>query len=278
MLGQVDFSKANASELFTRSLVETGFAVLVNHPIELKLIQNTYRDWADFFASDSRWDYIFDSKTQTGYVPPNISEKAKGYDFKDLKEFFNIYDPEKCPSMTRAHTAEIRQKMLKVADTLLGWIEQHMPHEMRLKLSESLTRMVEGSRQHLLRPIHYPPLIGTETQGAVRSAAHEDINLLTVLPAGTAPGLQVKDIRGVWHEVDCGPGDLVINSGEMLDIATERFYPATTHQVVNPAGDAAKLPRYSMPFFMHPRPEVMLTQTRTAGEFLETRLKELGLR
>ena len=48
-----------------------------------------------------------------------------------------------------------------------------------------------ATRHTLLRVLHYPPLRGDEEPGAVRAAAHGDINLLTILPAATEPGLQV---------------------------------------------------------------------------------------
>ncbi len=278
MLGLVDYSKPDAAKQFSDSLLETGFAVLVNHPINLNLISETYADWAAFFASDSRWDFMFNPETQMGYVPASKSETAKGYGLKDLKEFYNVRDIAQCPVPVRKNTQQIRAEMLTLADILLDWIENQMPHIAREKLVGSLRGMVTGSQEHLLRPIYYPPLTGSEQAGAVRSAAHEDMNLITLLPAGTAPGLQVKDIHGVWHDVQCGPGDMIINTAEMLDIATAGYYKATTHRVINPQGEAAKIPRYSMPFFMHPRKDAHLTGTRTADDFLNDRLAELGLR
>src|SRR6185312_15947729 len=111
----------------------------------------------------------------------------------------------------------------------------------------------------------------------IRAAAHEDINLITVLIAATSPGLQVKDANGNWHEVQCHPGTLVINSGDMLKMATGGFYGSTTHRVVNPAGPEAKKPRYSMPLFLHARKNVRLNEKYTAGSYLEERLLEIGL-
>ncbi|MEI6805000.1 MAG: 2OG-Fe(II) oxygenase family protein [Myxococcaceae bacterium] len=276
-LGLVDYSKPDAQRQFSDSLLQTGFAILINHPISQRLISSTYQDWAAFFASESRWDYLFSTQTQMGYVPPNKSETAKGYGLKDLKEFYNVRDISLCPMYTQEHTRELRSEMLKLADILLDWIEGEMPGVAREKLVSSLKDMVLESQEHLLRPIHYPPLTGHEAERAVRSAAHEDMNLITLLPAGTAPGLQVKDLKGVWHEVNCGPGDMIINTAEMLQIATAGYYKATTHQVVNPSGDAAHRYRYSMPFFMHPRKDAYLTHARTADDFLKDRLIELGL-
>ncbi|CAK9253093.1 unnamed protein product [Sphagnum jensenii] len=120
----------------------------------------------------------------------------------------------------------------------------------------ALPKMVVKSPETLLRSIHYPPLTGAEEEGAVRAAAHEDINLITLLPAASAPGLQVRDLKGNWHDVSCDLGAIAINSGDMLKEASGGYFPSTTHRVMNPRGAEAKLPRYSMPLFLHACPEV----------------------
>ena len=123
--------------------------------------------------------------------------------------------------------------------------------------------------------LRYPPLAGDEPEGAMRAAAHEDINLLTVLPASNEAGLQVRDIRGNWHDVPCDFGSLAINSGDMLHLASGGYYPSTTHRVVNPSGDAARRSRLSLPLFLHPADDVVLAEGRTAFSFLQERIAEL---
>jgi isopenicillin N synthase-like dioxygenase len=158
---------------------------------------------------------------------------------------------------------------------LLEWIEAAAPDPVRRCFPEPLTGTIAGSRETLLRILHYPPITGGEEPGAVRAAAHEDINLITLLPAATAPGLEVKDLQGAWHAVSCDPGMIVVNSGDMLKEASRGYYPSTTHRVVNP--DERGVSRYSMPLFLHPRSDALLTPERTAGEFLTERLREIGL-
>jgi isopenicillin N synthase-like dioxygenase len=102
--------------------------------------------------------------------------------------------------------------------------------------------------------------------------------LITLLPAATAPGLQVKDLAGNWHDVSCDTGTIVINSGDMLKLASHDYYPSTTHRVVNPHTGEARLPRYSMPLFLHPRKDARLTEELTAGEYLDQRLRAIGLK
>ena len=109
----------------------------------------------------------------------------------------------------------------------------------------------------------------------MRAAAHEDINLLTVLPASDEPGLELLGANGQWYPVPCDPGSLAVNGGEMLDLASGGYYPATTHRVINPVGEGALRPRMSLPLFLHPADDVVLAEGRTASEFLQQRIAEL---
>ena len=125
--------------------------------------------------------------------------------------------------------------------------------------------------------INYPPLPENLPEGVERSAAHEDINLITLLPAATMPGLEVQDTKGNWHEVSCDPGSVVVNIADMLELCTQGYYKSTSHRVVNPRGEARKTSRYSMPLFLHPHEDVCLSKTKTAVEYLTERLKAIGI-
>ena len=274
----VDFVDPFASSKFAESLLNTGFAVLINHPISHKLIVDTYSDWQRFFSDEDKHKYRFKESEQSGFFPMDIAETAKGSNFKDLKEYYSYYDWAPCPQKVSANTQKIFAQLLNLGSILLGWIEKETPPKTQSLFSEPLSNMIKESRSNLLRIIHYPPITGQETAGALRAAPHEDINLITLLPSSTQPGLQVKDLTNSWHSIQCDPGAIIVNTGEMLDIATDGFFKATPHQVVNPSGEEAKLSRFSMPFFLHPRNDVRLKGIRTAGEFLDERLRELGLK
>jgi len=138
-----------------------------------------------------------------------------------------------------------------------------------------LSQMIQGSEQTLLRVLHYPPLPANTDPQAIRASAHEDINLLTILPASNEPGLQVKKRDGSWLDVPCHFGNLIINVGDMLQEASSRHFPSTTHRVINPEGGNARKSRISLPLFLHPRPDVVLSDRYTAGEYLTERLTEL---
>lgn len=275
---QIDFKSSSASKDFAGSLKETGFAVIKNHPIDQKLIADVFKEWEAFFHSDYKMNYLYHNDTQDGLFPMTVSEKAVGYDVKDIKEFFHYYTWGQYPKELSNKTKELREQMTNVAITLLNWVEEHLPAEIKDKLSEHLTHMIENSPQNLLRVLHYPPLTGNEEDGAIRAAAHGDINLLTVLVAASQSGLQVQDSSGNWLDVPVDPGMLSINIGDMLEWATKGYYKSTLHRVINPSDDKKHLSRYSIPLFLHPRVEVKLTADKTAGEFLEQRLRDLGIK
>lgn len=273
----VSYRSPAASREFTASLKDTGFAVIKDHPIPAELIQRSFQEWAEFFRGNAKHQYLFDPARQSGYFPFR-SENAKDYGKKDLKEFFHHYPWGELPAETRKFTPLLFESLTTLAAELLGWVDDCTPPGVSALFTMPLRRMIEASPETLLRPIHYPPLDGSEEEGAVRAAAHEDINLITLLPAATAPGLQVRDTQGNWHDVPCDPGTIVVNSGDMLKEASGGYYPSTTHQVVNPRGPEARLPRYSMPLFLHARSEVRLSSRYTAGAYLNERLREIGLK
>ena len=272
----IDFRSPMAPQAFTQSLRQTGFAVLSYHPIDMQMVQDIYREWEAFFNSPGKFDYLFDRQLQDGYFP-FLSENAKDSSHKDLKEFFHVYPWGRYPALLSSATKEIYRDLSALAEILLAWVEQHTPRDIAETFSMPLAQMIANSRMTLLRILHYPPLSGQEHSGSVRAAPHEDINLITLLPAATAPGLQVKDTRGNWHEVHCDPGTLVVNVGDMLQICSDGYYPSTTHRVMNPTGSAAKQARLSMPLFLHPREEVLLSPEKTARTYLDSRLQALGL-
>ena len=138
-----------------------------------------------------------------------------------------------------------------------------------------LPKMIESCDHTLLRVLHYPPLSGDEAPGAVRAAAHGDINLLTILPAATEPGLQVLGQDKAWHDVPCDFGLLIVNIGDMLQEASGHYYPSTTHRVLNPTGEGRFKSRISMPLFLHPRRDVVLSERYTVDSYFNERMREL---
>lgn len=274
---QVDYQDQQGPKNFAHSLRETGFAVIRSHPISEKLLAEVYRDWKRFFESDSKFDFQFKVSEQSGYFPFQ-SENAKDSPVKDLKEFFHIYSNTRLPKDLSPATLELRRALIEMASTLLGWLQAETPLIVKNQLSIPLPEMIRGSESTLFRILHYPPLPDTIEPGAVRAAAHEDINLITLLPAATQPGLEVKDSTGKWLAVPCDPGNIIVNAGDMLQLATDGYYKSTTHRVVNPIGESSKKSRYSIPLFLHPRGDVLLNPSKTAQIYLEERLREIGLR
>lgn len=273
---KVEYGKAGASKRFAESLRDTGFAVITHHPVPSGLVETTFADWKRFFEGGEKNQYLFNPETQSGYFPFR-TENAKDSKIKDLKEFFHVYPWTEIPKSLGPASRNLFDRLSGLGTELLEWLQTETPEEVRKNFSMPLPSMAKDCGDNLMRPIHYPPLTGGEEEGAIRAAAHEDINLITLLPAATAPGLQVKDTRGNWHDVPCDPGSIVINAGDMLQMCSDGYYKSTTHRVVNPKGPDAKLPRYSMPLFIHARKDVPLSERYTAGSYLTERLLEIGL-
>ena len=273
----INFKDPAAPAAFTRSLRETGFAVLNNHPIDAQSIDQTYNNWQRFFEGAGKEDYLFSPKHQDGYFPFG-TENAKGSDTKDLKEFYHYYKWGRVPSQLADISQKLYSDLESLAIQLLGWVEAELPDKVTQQFSEPLDNMIGGSHRTLLRTIYYPALTGGEEAGAIRAAAHEDINLITLLVGATEAGLEVQDVEGNWFPVPCDPGMIAVNTGDMLEMASHGYLPSTTHRVINPVGADSSRPRLSMPLFLHPRDDVLLNEKITAHEYLQERLREIGLR
>lgn len=272
----VDYTASNAPQLFCQSLKETGFAVLTSHPVSPGLIKLVYAQWEMFFKSEYKYQYQHKKNSQNGYFPFR-TENAKDNDLRDLKEFYHFYPWAEHPSNLQEITAMMFEVLNQLAGQLLQWIENGLPDEVSATLAMPLKQMIQGSRNTLLRILHYPPMSNTVEKNAVRAAAHEDINLITLLPAATAPGLEVLDRSSQWYAVNCDPGNIVVNVGDMLQMCTNNYFRSTKHRVVNPSDVNENKSRFSMPLFLHPREDVPLANHFTAGEYLHERLKQIGI-
>jgi isopenicillin N synthase-like dioxygenase len=272
----VDYRSPTAARDFCTSLHETGFGVLSHHPLDQKLVEGIYAEWLAFFGTDAKNSYPYNFDKLDGYFSPKVSETAKGHTKRDLKEFFHIYPWGRYPAEVSDAARRYYAAGSSLAATLLQWVEDNSPPEVKARYAMPLPQMIEGCQETLLRVLHYPPLVGDEEPGAVRAAAHGDINLLTILPAATEPGLQVLGKDNAWYDVPCDFGLLIVNIGDMLEEASGHYYPSTVHRVLNPVGAGAKKSRISMPLFLHPRREIVLSDRYTVGSYFEERMRELN--
>lgn len=303
------FNEGNALEqaLFVEGLGnafrETGFVIIKNHGVSKTLVQDFYETSKAFFelplAIKKQYE-IPDLAGQRGYTSFG-KEKAKGSEVPDLKEFFQIgqtvrdNDPikEKYPAnvVTTALPAfsqlgeALYASFEKTGATLLRAIA------LFLELEEDYFEDKIHNGNSILRAIHYPP-ITQEPSSAVRAEQHEDINLITLLVGASAGGLEVLTMQNDWLPIIPGEDEIVVNVGDMLQRLTNNYLKSTTHRVVNPPREEWHLPRLSIPFFLHPRMEMDLTcldncvsdehpiqyESITAIEYLEERLREIGLR
>ena len=271
----VDYQDPTASAALHSSLRDTGFAVLANHPISAERIADIYDGWGSFFANKDKFEFAVQPPRHDGYFAFR-SENAKDSPTKDLKEFFHVYPDSPLPEALSAATAAIYADLQALGVELLSWIQRETPDDIRTGFSLPLDEMMADSNQSLLRILHYPPVEEAEPD-AIRAAAHEDINLITLLLSGSKPGLQAKDAAGNWHDIACDAGMITINNGDMLAMTSDNYFPSTTHRVINPDAKQNQS-RYSMPMFLHPRPEVLLKPGTTADDYLQERLTEIGLK
>jgi isopenicillin N synthase-like dioxygenase len=275
----VDMQRRGAELAFVDALRHTGFAVLRHPPLDTARLARMERDWLQFFTGADKHRYAAIenpvSGNTTGYIPPEVSETAVDHGVKDLKEFFHIAPGATLPPALAEDALAHLDEALALGRLLLRWVETHcadvLPEALRDTLADAL------SREHsLLRILHYPPLAGAEPAGAVRAAAHEDINMLTVLPVSRQPGLQIRGRDGQWTDVPGSHGDVVINAGDMLQEATGRALPSTTHRVINPVDPAQNVSRIAIPYFLAPDLALRLSERHTAGSYLRERLELLA--
>lgn len=270
----INYQNTDAPRQLLASLKDTGFAIIDQPEIDFKLLNQCYSQWAAFFKVPDE-AYLYDESTGAGWVVKDQSETAKGASQRDLKEFYHFYRQHPCPKHLQAVTEQAFDGLFKVARQLLSWVELALPQDIKKRFDRPLNEMV-AENNTLFRIIHYPPMEHFKSVDGVRAHAHEDINLITILPPGTAEGLQVKSRNGAWLPVNANEHQLVVNVGDMLQALTERYLISTTHRVINPTD--LSVARYSMPLFLHPHNDVWLSnEYPTAKQYLDERLREIGL-
>ncbi len=280
-----------------------GFVELYNHSVSAELVDHAFRVIKAFFElpTDTKKKYhVKGIGGARGYTPFGI-EKAKDQTVSDQKEFWHVGRevprdhewaenllpnvwPEEIPNF-KEYTWGMYQALESFGDEILRAFSIYLG----LEIDYFSKRIDIGNS--ILRPLHYPPV---QEDGSVRAAAHEDINLITLLVDAEKPGLQVLAKDGEWIPAKSRDGGIIVNIGDMMQMLTNHLFPSTTHRVVNPVGPDALVSRYSVPFFLHPNPGVDLTPLAqcitednpnrypdggmTADEYLQQRLREIGLK
>ena len=282
---------------------EVGFVAVQNHGIDSKLIEQLYLQVQQFFSLPLEKKRLYEIEGlagQRGYTSFG-QEHAKGSDAPDLKEFFQYGQTVSRESKNAAaYPANVQVDELPgFNDTLLKAYRAFEKSgkallsaiALYLNLPETYfdDQVEEGNS--ILRAIHYPP-ITQEPKSAIRAEQHEDINLITLLVGASADGLQILTRQGDWVPVTALPGQIVVNVGDMLQRLTNNRLRSTTHRVVNPPPELWHTSRFSIPFFLHPKSEVSLAcldscisdqspkayEDITAGDYLDERLREIGLK
>ena len=301
-LATADADPEGFAQAIGRSFERFGFAVIADHGIPADLIARAEETAKAFFAlpEDVKRAYFVEGGMgQRGYTPFRV-ETAKGETIADLKEFWHIgrelpaghpYAGQMPANLWPAEIADFRETYLalfaafdRAGLRILSAIARYLgldPHFFDDSVQDG---------NSILRLLHYPP-IGPDAPG-IRAGAHEDINAITLLLGAEEGGLQLLDKDGRWLAVNIAPGELVVNIGDMLQRLTNRRLPSTSHRVMNPPPERRGFARYSMPFFLHFRPDYLIetlpqtiTSERpnqfpepiTANDFLLQRLREIKL-
>ena len=283
-----------------------GFVAIRNHLLTNELSARLYDTIKKFFALPEEIKRKYEIPAlagQRGYIGKG-KEHAKGRNTGDLKEFYHVgqtvvdNDPIKKEYPDNIWPAELpalKEVSLEVYKRLeKTGVEMLKAIALYLGLPENYFDSKVRHGNSILRPIHYYPIENPDDvpPDAVRAAEHGDINLITLLMGASADGLQVLRRDGKWIAITALPDQLVVNVGDMLERLTNKRLKSTIHRVVNPPRHLMNTPRYSIPFFMHPRSEMNLASLpgcvsaenpklwddTTAGQFLNQRLKEIGLK
>lgn len=304
-----DFTSGDAArkQAFVNALGQAyetiGFVAVRNHAISPELQESLYDTVQQFFALPEETKRKYEKPElagQRGYVSFG-REHAKDSKAADLKEFWHFGQEVEGDDALKAQYPD----NVEVAELPAM---QEVGMKAYRKFEESGRLMLQAIALHLgldefyfddkirngnsiLRPIHYPP-ITSEPDSAVRAGQHEDINLITLLIGASADGLQVLNKQGEWVSVTALPDHIVVNVGDMLQRLTNNKLRSTTHRVVNPPREKWHTSRYSIPFFLHPRSDMRLDclnecvadgqspafEPISAGEYLDQRLREIGLK
>tara|TARA_B110000046_G_scaffold60431_1_gene67839 strand:- start:1494 stop:2441 length:948 start_codon:yes stop_codon:yes gene_type:complete len=280
-----------------------GFVALKGHFLEDTLVNNLYSEIKNFFELPLETKEKYEIQGiggQRGYVSFG-KESAKGKKEGDLKEFWHFGQyveddaerakeyPENVLVNELTNFNEVGKETYKMLEKTAKYVLRSLA--LHLSLEETYFDQYIKNGNSILRPIHYPP-IATEPKGAERAAAHGDINLITLLMGAQGKGLQVQNHNGDWIDAMAEPDEIMINVGDMLARHSNNKLKSTIHRVTNPPKEMWGTSRYSIPFFMHPISEMKLDvlencidsknpkqfEDITAGEFLEQRLLELGLK
>lgn len=292
------------SEEIGRSFEEYGFAVIRDHGIPAELIARAEELSKAFFALPDdvkRAYFIAGGGGARGYTPFG-TERAKDAEVHDLKEFWHIgrslpeghplaeFMPPNIWPTEIAHFRETFEALYAAFEKAGARVLEAIALHLGLPREWFAATVEDGNS--VMRLLHYPPLTGADAEGAIRAAAHGDINTITLLLGAEEAGLELLTKEGEWKAVAVPEGALVINIGDMLDRLTNGKLRSTTHRVVNPHGEAAYRSRFSMPFFLHFRPDFTIETLEScidptapedhpapisSHEFLLQRLREINL-
>jgi isopenicillin N synthase-like dioxygenase len=191
-----------------------------------------------------------DAREQIDYSP----EREPVRDYPPDKPYWllqgpNLWPEDSFPELKPA-AMEWAELMSAVGMELLRAIA------VSLKLPEDyFDEPFQGSPAWMGKLVHYVGGV-VEAAGSQGVGSHADYGFVTLLLQDDVGGLEVLPPGAAeWASVEPIPGALVVNLGEMLEVATEGYLVATIHRVQAPPPG---VDRYSVPFFWSPRLDAVI--------------------
>ncbi|MFI5907234.1 2OG-Fe(II) oxygenase family protein [Dactylosporangium sp. NPDC051541] len=269
----VDMNEADAPRRFSTSLHHSGFAVVVGHGLPTGTIDELTAEWGAFFDSGVPERFRADADNPWGFHQRDGELLPDGVTRRDRKQFYHFGLTQPLPRGVSSAARELLEPASGVARRLLGWLDDEWPGGSLTDKPSSLSSWISPV-ESVLRLQRYMPYEQPPAAGSIRALAHADINLLTLLPAPEILGLQIQPVGGDWIDLEYEPGLIIVNIGEMLQQASNGYYPATQHRVVVRDPRDAMVPRWSLPMFFHPDDDVVLSPGVTASEFRTARVAD----
>ena len=273
------------------ALTSHGFFTITDHGIADEVLQSSYRLSKDFFALPNtvKQTYANPEKAGARGYTPFGKETAVGETTPDLKEFWHHG-----PMVDDSYDSRISENIsvLEISDFNAQFdILFNQLNMLGLKVLSAIAVILDKEPSFfdswatkgnsILRLIHYPPVV--DSSNILRARAHEDINLITLLVGAEESGLEVQNPEGDWIPIEAKSKSIVCNIGDMMQLVTRSQLKSTSHRVVD-HNASSSASRYSMPFFLHPSPEIELCsivddypESISAHDFLEERLRAIKL-
>ncbi|MEV0343866.1 2OG-Fe(II) oxygenase family protein [Nocardia sp. NPDC050713] len=256
-------------DMLGRAMEDTGLAILINHGIDVDLLQATDSSALELFTSVpeeqklkfAATDYVYGGAFRRGYFAvqqwtPTRPNSVEAWEFfrdsfrlpgEDYDKALTFWPEEKFETALRPYWQACEDLTLPLVRALLRYLD----------IDPSLYDGELSPPNGVLRINHYPALEGPASGPANtgRFMTHEDYGLITLLPANPIEGLQVfHPGRKTWSRVTAPRGSMILNSGDWLQMVSNDRFRSCSHRVCAPREPGHRaVSRISAPYLVLPR-------------------------